>query len=187
MAGINTLSTTLTVIDNWNASFAAPSTALPLTSLTNTSAVTLPVKWPTSGAAASQCNEVAVGIQSIAANTSATINMQNLTDVLNQTAVVLVRLKKYIFCNLSTTQDATGGANSTSVVIGNAASLPHPLDMSVNTTTKTLSNGDVTSWGTATAAGVAVNTTTGGCNIKIANSDLTNTAAVYYSLAGATS
>lgn len=184
---INTLSGSLTIQDGFNAAFAAPATALPLVALTNSATTSLPVKWPTSGSGAAQCNEVAAGIQNIAANTSATINMASLTDVLNQTGVVLVRLKKYVFANLSTGQDATGGGNASSVVIGNAATIPHPLDMSSNTTTKTLFNGDVTCWGTASAAGIAVNTAAGGCNIKIANSDVTNAASVYYSLAGATS
>ncbi len=183
---INTLTGTLTVADQWSATGALVNSALPFGAVTNAQTISLKVLWPTTGAGAGACNEEATGIQALPANTSATINLQSLTDVLGTSAVALVRLKKYVFCNLSVTQDSTAGTNCSSVTVGNAATFPHPLDMSVNTTTKLLYNGDLTSYGTNTANGIAVNTNTGGYNIKLANNDLTNAAAVFYSLSGST-
>ena len=182
---ISSLTGTLSLTDVSNALGTATNAQTPVGQTSNAASVALSVGWPSTGGGTGACDEVARGVLNIAANTSTTLNLASLTDVLNQT-VTLVRLKKYVFVLLSVAQDPIAGTNCSSVTIGNAAALPHPLDMSANTTTKTLGNGGVTAWASANAAGVAVNTNTGGCAIKVANNDLTNTASVYYSLAGAT-
>lgn len=177
----------LTISSSYNPEAAAISSSLdfPPPQVNNTinakSAHTL-------GSGANGINEEAVSILTIAASGSATLNLQSLTDVLGTAAVALTKLKKYLFWLLTAADDTVNGTACSSVTIQGGATNPHTLNLGGTTPTATLYGssttvGDKMGWATNSANGITVSPTA--CNVKVANNDGTNAAAVLYDVGGA--
>lgn len=186
--GAYTGSMTISVSDNPSAT--APSSSLPFGSTANSTSIQGKTSYTLGGNAVGAVNEVATNILSISASGSATLNLQALTDQLGTTSVVLVRLKRYFFWLLSTTDDTVAGTACTQVTIGAAVTNPNLLNLGGTTPTLILKGGGSTTTGdkaaytSSTAAGITVSGTA--LNVLVTNNDGVNAAAVYYNFAGST-
>lgn len=127
-------------------------------------------------------NEVSSNVLSIPANTSTTLNLQSIGDVMGRT-ISYVRLKNYMFRLLTAAQDSTNGTACSSITIGNSASFPNGLAFGGVTNTQTINNGGGIMYDDPGATGIAVSVTAN--NVKIVNNDLSNAAGVLYGFQGA--
>lgn len=128
-------------------------------------------------------------LQTIAPGGSAVINLQSITNILQQSGVALVRLKGYkIRLLTSGTKGAVDSVNGTlcsSISVGNAAANPHPLEMDAGTYTYTIKNGGSHQHFDPSAAGFAL-VTPSAKNVLITNNDGSVAAAVQVTIVGAT-
>lgn len=142
------------------------------------------VSFSTGGNIPGGINEIFLLYVTIAPGGSATINLQNLQDILGNQGVVLVRLKMIELELVAVADDATNGTNASSVTVGNAGSNPHGLFLDSATGTFTLQNGQPIGSGRPDAAGYLVS---GAANqVKFSNNDGVNSATVRVMLFGAT-
>lgn len=188
--GFSTYSGALQITTTCNAQLSGPSSALGFPATVNNASLNAKTSFSTGANVVGGINQEAISILTIAASGSATINLQALTNVLQQASIVLVRLKKYLFWLLSPNDDSVNGTNCSSVVIQGGATNPNTLNLGGTAPTLTLTGVPTGSGGKIghaddSAAGIAVSATA--CNIKIANSDGANAAAVFYNVAGADS
>ncbi len=97
--------------------------------------------------------------QGIAAGASATVDLNALTNLLQQAAVAIVRIKGYQLRLLSTSDDSTltpaPTATSTVTVTNNGPTLPNPLDFAAGGTGLTLALTQAAGVVTSVAIGVA--------------------------------
>jgi hypothetical protein len=181
----SSLSSYIQIAINWVVNGAAISTALPFQPANAGSTLSFKDSYTLGGNTAAEINSVAAGILTISASSSTTLNLQSLTDVLGSTGVTWVRIKEWVFALLSVAQDSVAGTAASAVVIQGGASNPNTLSLAGTTPTYTLVNGG--QWGHAdpSAGGITVSPSVE--NVKVANSDGVNAAAVAYALGGATS
>lgn len=158
----------LQVSFNYNASKNGPSSSLNLPSPNVANTINLKVSYAI-GSGAGQVNEAITEILTIAASGSATIDLTVLADVLNTSGVALTKLKAFLFALLSAAQDTINGTACSGIVIGNAATNGNKLNMGAVTDTKILTNGDIDSYATASAAGITVSSTAK--SVLVTNSD----------------
>jgi hypothetical protein len=166
---------------NYNASKNGPTSGLNFPATPNGNTLNLKTAY-TVGSGAGQINEIVAEIVTIAASGSATIDLTVLIDILGF-AAALTKLKEFLFCLLNATQDSINGTACTQVTIGNAGTNPNPLNFGGATMTKLLTNGDIDSYATASAAGIAVSGTVK--NVLVANNDASHGAAVLACFGGA--
>ncbi len=166
---VSALSGFAQVAMNWNLQENLPASGLNLPAVQNSSAFNFKIPYSTGGNVANGANEFIGMFQAIAASGSATIDLTNLTDILQYTAVNLARFKGILFCLLSPTQDTTNGTLASSVTIGNAASNANLMFMNSTTPTFKLNNGDFIEYATGIAAGIVVDSTHK--SLKILNND----------------
>ncbi len=169
----------------WNAQQNLPSSGFNLPPVGNTSAFNKNISYSTGGNVANGANEFCGFFQTVAPSGTATINLQNLTDILQYPSIALVRMKSILLWLLAVADDSTNGTACSSVTIGNAASNANPLFMTVATSTFPLGNGDAICYATGSAAGITVDASH--LNIKIANNDVAVAACVLVGIFGATS
>ena len=174
----------LQVASNWNVQKNGPSSGLGFPPTVNSNSLNLKQQYTTGGAVANGINEESATIITIAPGGSATVNLQNLIDVLGVPNVVLVRLKKIVFCLLSPTQDTINGTVCSGVTIGAAPTNPSPLNLGSPSQTVKLFNGDVYGYATGNAAGIPVGA--GSSNVLLTNNDSGNAASVLVNFAGCT-
>ncbi len=167
---------------SWNAAGATVSSSLPFQPPGNTGAFTFTTSYGV-GSGLGQIQEVASNILAISASSSATLNLQSLTDVLGTAGVVLTKIKTWLFVLLSAAQDSTNGTIASACVIQGGTSNPNTLSMAGTTPTYTLNNGGV--WYHADPGSAGVTVSAGAANVKVANSDGANAAAVFYEVGGA--
>jgi hypothetical protein len=107
-------------------------------------------------AASGGCDEVFSFQQTIAGNGSVTINLNNMTNILQQTAITLARIKGYQIRLLSVSDDSTITAPTASAVTvtNNGPATPNPLDFQTGGSGLTLTIGQ--------SAGVINSCTIGG-------------------------
>lgn len=117
----------------------------------------------------------------VAANTSTTVDVTSITDILQQ-SVNIARIKGFQISLLSYTDDPTLGTNCTSITVGNAATNQMNLNLGTNST-MTVDNGATVAYTSPKALGIVCGVSAR--NIKIANDDITNAATVQISLIGA--
>lgn len=166
---------------------AGASSSLPLAAPSASQSIQFKINYQVGTTGSNKINEVSSGILTIAEGSSATLNLQSLTDMFGTAGIVLVRLKKYFFKLLSAIDDSLAGTACSSVTIGNAGSDPHLLNMGGTTPTQTLlgsatTNGDQISYASADADGLAVSATVK--NVLVTNNDSGHAAAVFYDLGG---
>jgi hypothetical protein len=169
---------------SWNATKNGPNSGINFPPTSNANSLNQKVSFVTGGNVPGGINEVATNILIITAGGSATINLQALTDVINQSAVVLVRLKGFAFQLLGTAEDSVNGTACSGVTIGNAPTNGNMLELGAVTHTRKLQNGDWNAHASRQAAGLVVSATA--LNVLITNNDSVNPAAVLYALYGAT-
>lgn len=132
-------------------------------------------------------DEIVSFLQTIAAGGSATINLQNITNILQQSGVSLARLKGYKIRLLSSSGrgavDSVNGTTCSSITVGGGADAS-PLEMNA-AGTFTINRGGSHQVLDPTAAGLVLVTPTTK-NILITNNDGSNAAAVQVTLIGAT-
>lgn len=188
MAGITTLSGKVTDAIQWSASnnIAAQQ---PLVQGDN---VGTSYTFGTSNANAvvSGADEVVSFLQVIAPGGSATINLQSVTNIMQQSGVRLARLKAYKIRLLIATGtqgavDTVNGTPCSSITVGNAGANPNNLELSANGTV-TINSGGSHQHFDPTAAGFAL-VSNAAKNVLITNNDGANAAAVQVTLVGATS
>src|SRR5262249_44877586 len=125
---------------------------------------------------------------SIAGGGNTTIDLRSFTDVVNQTAVVLARVKFADFQLLSAAQVApdgtTTGTAAVSVTIGNSGANAQLLDLGAAAHTRQVKNGGFSTFGDGSAAGYTVDATHK--DVKIVNDDGAVTAKVLVTFVGGT-
>ena len=170
---------------SWSAGQNLPASSLNLPQASSASQQGKRASFTTGGNTPGGANEVFLFFVTIAPSGSATFSLQNLTDVMQYTNILLVRLKGIWFWLLSAKDDATNGTAASAVTIGNASVSPNGLFLGSPTSTFVLSNSEDIQWKRPNAAGIAV--TAGTQNIKIVNNDAVNSACVLVAGFGATS
>jgi hypothetical protein len=136
-------------------------------------------------------NELVSFIQSIANSGSATFDLTNMTDILNQANTNLARVKGIEIRLLSTADDATNGTACTYITVGANGTNDWLSSntgrgwLTSNTSSIDIPNGGALGLAFPNATGVPVNGTSK--IIKVTNGDSGNTAAVQISLQGGTS
>jgi hypothetical protein len=166
MAGLSTLTGSLSTQFKWNAQQALVGSAY--TATTNGSGITKNYNVGTAqaNAASGGCDEVFSFQQAIAGGGSATINLMGMTDMLQRNNVVIVRIKGYQIRLLNTSDDptiVTPVAGSVTVT-NNGPSVPTQLDFGSGgsglSLALTTSGGGVSSLSIATAgSGYPANST----------------------------
>ena len=187
MAGITTLNGSISDSLRWSAS----NDILGQQPLTQGDNVATTYNFGTGFAttASGGADELASFLQVIAPGGSATINLQSITNILQQVGIALARLKGYKIRLLAASGrgaiDSVNGTTCSSIQIGNAASNVNRLEMGADAHTYRINNGGSHQHFDPSAAGfVAVTTTTR--NILITNNDASIAAAVQVTLIGAT-
>jgi hypothetical protein len=137
----------------------------------------------TLGSAAGEAQIVASLIQAITASSSVTIDLITLTDVLGLSVTAMTKLKAWQFVLLNAVLDTVNGNACSSVVIEGGASNPNTLSLGGTTPTYTLNNG--AQWGHGDPGSAGVTVSSGACNVKLANQDSSNAAAMLIGLLGA--
>jgi len=169
---------------SWAVAQNAPASSLNLNPSGQTNKISAKINFKTGGPIPGGTNEFFLQFVTIAPGGSATINLQNVTDVLGFTGIVLARLKELFIWLLSPTNDATNGTNASSVTVGNAPAAPfQPYGMNAGGTF-TLNNSQPIGSGDPGAVGQVVNA--GAQNIKLVNNDLVNSACVLLAGFGST-
>lgn len=134
-------------------------------------------------------DEIVSFLQTIAAGGSATINLQSITNILQQSGVSLVRLKGYKIRLLTSGSrgavDSVNGTLCSSITVGNAASNVNRLEMGADAHTFTINNGGSHQHFDPSAAGFAA-VSPSVKNVLITNNDADVAAAVQVTLIGAT-
>ena len=186
MPSITTLTASLTATASWNAAGSKTGTdyanAVPVSN--SGFSTKQSVATTIANASAGGGNQFISNIVTIAGGGSTTIDLTSLTDILGQTGVSLARYKGILFRLLSVADDATNGTACSGVTIGNNAANDINNWYGGATGTLTLGNGEHTQWASPSAAGKVVDGTHK--IIKIANNDGAVTAAVQYTILGAT-
>lgn len=187
MAGITTLGGSISDSIRWNASNSIVAHQPYLQGdnvATNYTFGTAQANGVSGGA-----DEIVSFLQVIAPGGSATINLQSITNILQQVGIALARVKGYKIRLLAASGngavDSVNGTTCTSIQVGNAASNPHPLELGSTTTTYRINNGGSHQHFDPSAAGFAV-ITPAARNVLITNNDGAVAAAVQVTLIGAT-
>lgn len=187
MPGISTLNGTINDSIGWNAS----NNITAQQPYTQGDAVATGYSFGTANAnaAVGGADELVSFLQTIAPGGSATIDLQSITNILQQTGVALVRLKGYKIRLLSSgtvgAVDSVNGTLCSSVTVGNAGSAPNPLELEDATYRYRIKNGGSHQHFDPSAAGfVAVSPSSR--NILITNNDGSVAAAVQVTVVGAT-
>lgn len=141
-------------------------------------------------AAVGGANESCLFITSITASSSAIIDYQSLTDLLNTAGVNLVRIKMIWHTLLNASLDSVNGTSASSVTIGNNGandwiSQSNTGWFGSNTSTLVIPNGGFVAFGTPSAGGVTVDNTHHVC--KAVNADANYSAKLQTTLCGADS
>ena len=187
MAGISTLTGSISDSLRWSAS----NNILGQQPLTQGDNVQTSYGFGTSiaGALSGGADELVSFLQVIAAAGSATINLQSITNILQQTGISLVRLKGYKIRLLAASGrgaiDSVNGTACSSIQVGNAASNVNRLEMGADAHTYRINNGGSHQHFDPSAAGFALVTTTAR-NLLITNNDAAVAAAVQITLIGST-
>lgn len=187
MAGITNLTVTITDSIRWTASNSIVAQN-PLTQgdnvQTNYGLGTANANGVSGGA-----DELISFLQTIAAGASATINLQSITNILQQFGIPLARVKGYKMRLLAASGngavDTVNGTACTSVTVGNAGGAPCGLEMTSTTFTFNINNGGSHQHMDPSAAGF-VQVTSGAKNILVVNNDGAHAAAFQLTLVGAT-
>lgn len=134
-------------------------------------------------------DEIVSFLQTIAAGGSAVLDLQSITNILQQSGIALVRLKGYKIRLLTSGNtgavDSVNGTLCSSISVGNAPSNGNPLEMDAVANTYTIKNGGSHQHFDPSAAGfIAV--TPSSKNVLITNNDGSVAAAVQVTLIGAT-
>jgi hypothetical protein len=166
-----------------NLSAGGPVSSQPYSPSVNGTALTAGTSYSIGTDEAGRANAGVMGILTIAAGGSATLNLQNLFDLLGN-PVSLVRLKAFRFRLLSTSDDAVAGTACGGVTIGNAPANANALELGSPASVRTLPNGGESLYRDPGAGGIAVSASA--CNVLFTNNDGANAAAVGYELIGAT-
>lgn len=146
------------------------------------------VTFTTGTTTAGKANRVYGTILSLAAGANTTINLQSVTDVLDQT-VNMTRVKGVAVQLLNSTDDTNVGSNATSVVMGLPVAVNPALSNSGNAGlfntngTMRVFNGGYFEWCNPSANGTAITNTN--CNLTFTNEDASLAAAVYLVVIGA--
>lgn len=187
MAGISTLSGSISDTLRWSASNSIVAQQ-PLTQGDN---VQTSYTFGTANAnnKSGGADELVSFLQVIAPGGSATVNLQSVTNILQQVGVALARVKGYKIRLLAVSGngavDTVNGTACSSITVGNAASSPNALEMGAGTQTYNVNNGGSHQHFDPSAAGFAV-VTASARNVLITNNDGVNSAAVQLTLIGAT-
>lgn len=182
---ISTLTTTFKAGVTWSASVNLTGTDYsPLTQAGNINK-TYALGTASANSASGGGDEFISYIISLAASANTTVDLTNVTNIVQQSGVSFARIKGYMIRLLSTSDDSTNGTNCTSITVGAAASNMQNLELGGNTNTFTLGNGGCHQHFDPSAAGFS---TVGAStkNIKFLNNDATNAAAIQLTVAGAT-
>lgn len=179
----------LTLSTNYNAAVNGPNSSLNFPATSNNNTLNARTSYSIGGNVIGGINEEACNILTVPASSSATINLQSLTDVLGFTGIVLVRLKKWLLWLLSPNDDSVAGTSCSGVTIGNAGSNPFPFNFTAATTTFLLNGvpagtGDKEGYATDSAAGFTVSATA--CNVLVTNNDSSHAASLLYNFGGST-
>ena len=187
MAGITTLSGSISDGFRWTAS----NNITAQQPLTQGDSVQTNYIFGTSIASSSSggADEIVSFLQVIAPSGSATINLQSITNILQQVGIALARVKGYKIRLLAASGrgavDAVNGTACSSIQVGNAGSNPHRLELGADAHTYRINNGGSHQHFDHSAAGFAVVTATAR-NVLITNNDAAVAAAVQVTLVGAT-
>lgn len=127
-------------------------------------------------------DEVYAACVHISASGTATINLQNLTDVVNQPSMAFARVKYWRFGLLSLLDDPTNGSACTGITVGNAGSNPFLFNLGGTTPTFTIHNGSFLEYADQSAAGFTCSSANE--NILITNNDSVNAAGVLVIICG---
>ena len=158
----------------------------------NTSTISKKISLGTTVAnsASGGSDELYSAITTVTTSNTATLNLQNITDIMSTTGVTLVRVKSILIRNLSTTDDPVAGGGASSITVG--TSVANGLQsnggkgwFSNPASAMDVGNGDVIYWGTTGTTGVSVTATNS--VIKITNLDATAVAKVQITVAGGSS
>lgn len=152
--------------------------------LSNNSTITKKADFGTdaANAAAEGADQVISFVQSVAAGGNTTIDLQAVTNILQQSAQSFTRIKQLLFRLLSVADDATNGTNASSVSIGNGGANGTSLFMGNSAQTFTIPNGGAVGYLGNQTAGLGVNATTK--DLFILNNDGAVIAKVQVSVVG---
>lgn len=188
---LDSLTSTLKIQMNWTAEDSL--TGDDYSPVSNTGTITHQSSVGTSAAnaAAGGGNELCSFIQSIAASSSAVIDLSSLTNILQASAISLARVKGIVIRLLSATDDETNGTAAEYITVGNNASNDWTSQsggrgwLASATSVIDIPNGGAVGASFPTAAGVLVDSTHE--NVKVVNGSSTLAAKVQISIQGATS
>jgi len=180
--GIATLTTQIQVQVGWTAQGAAAGTGYqPLQNGPTTLTKLISTSSATGNTGAGGADELISKIYSVGSNSSVTIDLTNLTDILGTSAVSLARVKGLVIRLLSVADDAVNGTAAASITVGNAGSNPASLWFS-STNVVSLKNGGAMAFSDPSATGYTVGGSTK--NLLIANNDTTTGAGVQITIIG---
>jgi hypothetical protein len=119
MAGINTLSGSFTITQNWSASNNLTGQAYQPIQQSGTITAKYSLANTVGNAVAGGSDEYASYILTINASSLATVNFSSITNIMQQTGVSLARIKAYSIQLLSVANDSVNGTACSSITIGN--------------------------------------------------------------------
>ena len=165
-----------------------------LSPTSNSSNITKSFSWVLGANIAYGVNQLASFITTIAASGNASIDLTVLTNLLQQTAVVLVRVKSIMIQLLSLTDDTVNGTNCSSITINNTVTnafsaqsnsgwFGNAAEGAAGGSKFVIPNGGTLAFATPAAAGVLVDGTHK--VINYVNNDGSNGAAVQTTIFGA--
>lgn len=188
MAGINTLSFKSQITTNWNASAPPPNgaTATQPTTQASTIQKSLSIATTAADSAAGGGDQLYSSVTNLAANTSVSIDVSNLTNIMSTAASAFVRMKYIQVQLLSTTDDSVYGTNCSSITLdGSVASAILSSSgtgwLATNTSKFDIPNGGFVAFGTPAAAGI---NTSSAKILKLTNNDLSNAAGILVTFCG---
>lgn len=130
-------------------------------------------------------DEFVAALVTLTNGSASTINLSSLTNIVQQTAVALARVKGWSLRLLSLTDDTVYGTAAVSVTVGNSGTAPFLFNNWSSGATQTIYNGGVMEYFDQQAAGFVV---TSGSNdrIRVLNNDTVN-AVFEYAIFGGSS
>jgi hypothetical protein len=170
--------------NNWVANGPTRAFPQPLSN-TNNYAYTMTLGTSVSNTTSGGADELYAELLTIAPSGTATINLANFTDVINQTAVAFARVKKWRFQLLSVADDAVNGTACSSVSVGGAGSDPFLFNLLGTTPKVQIFNGGIWEYADESATGFVVTSGTNN-NILITNNDASHAAAFVGIIVGGT-
>jgi hypothetical protein len=188
--GINSLAFTNNISTQWTA--ANNVTGSDYSPTTNPSTISKKITLGTTVAnsAAGGADELYSAITTVTTSNTATLNLQNITDIMNTSGVTLARAKYIKVRNLSLTDDPTYGGGASSITVG--TSVANGLQsngskgwFSNPNSAFDIANGDYMEWGTTGTTGVSITSTNS--ILKLANNDAVNNAKIQVTIVGGSS